>query len=116
MAITDADPKARPKKAKFTGTKLTTPTTRGVDHLRVTHGIVWQGRLGHGNAVQPAAGGVQHVVGRLHLGQVVRRRPRRAAEVAGVSGRGELHGVWSWIIPTPSACVQRKRRSSGPSP
>ena len=33
MAITDADPKARPKKAKFTGTKLTTPTTRGVDHL-----------------------------------------------------------------------------------
>ena len=33
MAVADADPKARPKRAKFTGTKLTTPTTRGVDHL-----------------------------------------------------------------------------------
>lgn len=36
MAVTDsADPKskAKPKKAKFVGAPLSTPTTRGVDHL-----------------------------------------------------------------------------------
>ena len=66
---------------------------RGVDHLRVTRGIVGQGRLDHGDTMQPAVGSVQHVVGRLHFGQVGVRRPGRAAEFARVAGRGELHGI-----------------------